>query len=341
MTMPFTSPWQDILADTPLAEHLPADGKALFPLPHLASLVAGGPDARAFLHGQLTNDVKTLADDAAQLTAWCTAKGRMIANFLLHSLPAQATQVIEGSEAASFRLICSADLLADLCQRLRRYILRAKVELVDESARFIHLGISSGDGALAALGLPLAAPEAPLGVAHGEDCSLIRLPEGRCVLSAPRERMTGILAARRLPLAAPRLWQYLDIAAAFPWITAESTEAFVPQMMDFDRQGGVSFNKGCYPGQEVIARARYLGEVKRHLYRLTAPGPFRAGEDLLTRSGQNAGKVIAAAPQPQQPGKEEEETWLALAVVSAEAANDLQGAVPIAALPLYPQSDDA
>lgn len=315
---------------------LAATGTIFTPLLHLASLEISGADARTFLHNQFTNDVKSLASGQAQLAAWCTAKGRMVANFILYPVAADAS-------GNTFRLLLSPELLPNI-KRLQMYVLRSQVKLTslsvaqDTACAQGHLGLSGANAAdaLTTLGLPV--PETPLSVATQDETNTIRLLDGRFILSAPLESLHGFgqqLSSQIQP-ASQTTWEWLDIQAGLPWITAATTEAFVPQMMDFEKMGGVSFTKGCYPGQEIVARSQYLGQVKRHLYRITSTQPLVAGEDLHSPASpdQSAGKVVTAAAAIDPSG-----TYAALAVVLESAAADLrQGSVDgaiVQATPVY------
>ncbi|MDR1888117.1 MAG: folate-binding protein [Zoogloeaceae bacterium] len=289
---------------------------------HLASLEISGADARAFLHNQFTNDVKSLQTAQAQLSAWCTAKGRVVANFILYPLASDEA-------GDTFRLLLSPELLPNFIKRLQMYVLRSRVKLTRLSGAFGHLGLSGANStdALTAIGLP--APKTPLSVATQGETSIIRLPDGRFILTAPEESLYAfqqqLSAQTRIQPTSQTAWAWLDIQAALPWITAATTEAFVPQMMDFEKMSGVSFTKGCYPGQEIVARSQYLGQVKRHLYRVASEHPLTAGEELHSpaSSGQAAGKVVTAAAAIDPTG-----AYAALAVVLDAAAADLrQGSV--------------
>ena len=269
------------------------DATVIASLTHLGLLECTGADAKTFLHNQLTSDVNHLEDTAAQHSAWCSPKGRMLASFLLYR------------QGDGYRALLSADLLADTLKRLQIYVLRSKVKLADLSGGHELIGIA-GPQAAAALGeAGLTPPQKPLETARFPDVTVIRLDGQRFIVAAE----TACAAACRealirspvgpVPVAAT-VWQWLDIQAGLPLICAATREEFVPQMVDFDTIGGVSFRKGCYPGQEIIARTRYLGRVKRHLYRLHADvGPIPAGS-LLTASGSDeaVGRIVSAAPSP-------------------------------------------
>ncbi|MDR2838375.1 MAG: folate-binding protein [Azonexus sp.] len=280
----------------------------IVPLTHLALIEAVGEDARSFLHNQLTSDVNRLPENQAQHAAWCTAKGRMQASFLLWG------------EDGGYRLALAADLLEPTLKRLPMFILRAKVKLTAENAQvLIGLAGPSADAALAAAGLPV--PAAALGIARAHGSTVIQLDAGRFMIAAPEAAAPGLwanLASATRPAGTP-VWRWLDVKAAFPLVTLATKEAFVPQMADFEKIGGVSFNKGCYPGQEIVARTQYLGKVKRHLYRLASSQPLAAGDPLFSPDNpdQSCGQVMTAAPAPDG-------GFAALAVVQANFAANLR-----------------
>ena len=308
-----------------------ATSTIFIPQLHLANLEISGADARAFLHNQFTSDVKSLQVGQAQLSAWCTAKGRIVANFILYPLAS-----VDSGEV--FRLLLPPELLPNI-KGLEKYILRSKVKLTRLSDTVGQLGLSGAKAAdtLTALGLPV--PNAPLAVATQDATSIIRLPDGRFILSAPEKNLhefwQQLSSQPQIQAASQTDWEWLDIQAALPWITDTTTEAFVPQMLDFEKMGGVSFTKGCYPGQEIVARSQYLGQVKRHLYRLASKQPLTSGENLYSPASpdQAAGKVITAVADASG-------AYAALAVVLESAAADLhQGNVEgasVQATPVYP-----
>ena len=265
------------------------------PLADLGLIECSGGDAKTFLHNQLTSNVNQLSPSSAQHSAWCTAKGRMLASIILYR------------QGAGYRALLAADLLADTLKRLQMFVLRSQVKLADRSADLLAIGVGGVDAdALAATlthaGLPL--PAATLDSAEFADGNVIRLDAGRCLIVVARAAAGGLwsrLAERARPVGTP-VWQWLDIRAGLPRVGAATREAFVPQMADFDRIGGVSFNKGCYPGQEIIARTKYLGKVKRHLYRLHALAPLTAGLPIFAPQsedpGHPCGQIANAAPSP-------------------------------------------
>jgi folate-binding protein YgfZ len=266
------------------------DATIAAPLTHLALLGFAGGDAKAFLHNQLTSDVNHLAADDAQYAAWCSPKGRMLTSFVLFR------------RDADYLALFSADLREFIQKRLQIYVLRSKVAIDDRSADHEIIGVSGPRTADALQSAGLEAPTAAMDTAGAADASVICLNIRRYVVvaaSGAASRIWRELTASAAPAGAPAR-QWLDLAAGIPRIAEATREAFVPQMANFDKIGGVSFHKGCYPGQEVVARAKYLGKVKRHLYRAHAAGPLAAGMSVFPAAapGQPCGQIANAAAAP-------------------------------------------
>ncbi len=266
------------------------DGTVIAPLTHLGLIECSGDDARTFLQNQLTSDVNHLAAHAAQYSAWCSPKGRMLASFVL----------CRGN--LGYLALLSADLQEFVQKRLQMYVLRSKVEITNrtEDCELIGLSGAQAEAALQHAGLPV--PSAPMqteGFAHG---TVIRLDALRYIAIVVREMAASVwknLSLKALPAGTPA-WLWLDIREGIPRIAEATKEAFVPQMANIDKIGGVSFHKGCYPGQEIVARTQYLGKVKRHLYRFHSSEPAAAGMPIHTRENpeQPCGVVANAAPAP-------------------------------------------
>lgn len=280
----------------------------LAPLSHLGLIECSGEDAKAFLHNQLTSDVNHLGAEQAQHSAWCTAKGRMLASFLAWR------------EEDNYRLALAAELVEPVAKRLQMFVLRSKVKIANVSADQVLLGLSgpqAGD-ALAAANLPM--PVDTLSTVAATGSRVIRLDTERFMISAAADKAPEIwrqLASIARPAGLPA-WRWQDVRAGLPLVTGPTREEFVPQMADFEKLGGVSFHKGCYPGQEVVARTQYLGKVKRHLYRLVSATALRAGDELHCPENidQACGKVVTAAPSPAG-------GFEALAVVQSNFAHDV------------------
>jgi tRNA-modifying protein YgfZ len=220
-----------------------------------------GADARAFLHAQLTNDIESLAPDRWALAGWCSAKGRLLASFLVIPSP------------AGFVLQLARDLAAPVAKRLSMFVLRAQVKIADESDAWVQHGLWDAD---------LSGPD----VAWSGNVATIRVGARRFLQLGPTAQMTGA------PNADEVQWTLQEIRAGRPLITQATQDQFVPQMVNFETLGGVDFRKGCYPGQEIVARAQYRGQVKRRMVHARAP----AGVALAPGGEFNGGTVVDVAP---------------------------------------------
>ncbi|MER2624899.1 MAG: folate-binding protein YgfZ [Accumulibacter sp.] len=286
------------------------------PLRHLGVLEVSGADAMSFLHQQLTSDVKHLAEDAAQHSAWCSAKGRMLASFLVYR------------KGPAYHLQLSADLLPLVRKRLQMFVLRSKVHIADLSDTQELLGVSGpqAETVLRMAGLPI--PAAALGTVAFAAGIIIRLDDAhRFEMVVERNAVSDLwpaLQSQAHPVGSV-VWQWLEIQAGIPLITERTQEQFVPQMANFEKLGAISFHKGCYPGQEIVARTQYLGKVKRHLYRVHSASPLAAGQALCSSANPEhpCGMIVNAAPAPTG-------GYDALAIVQEAfaAAGDLELAVP-------------
>lgn len=259
----------------------PLDGVA--PLPHLGVIRAHGEDAAKFLHGQLTQDFALLGPSEARLAAFCSAKGRMLASFV--AFRRASDEVL---------LVCSRDVLPATLKRLSMFVLRAKAKLTDASEQFELRGLAGG--ALRPLAAPGAAPWTLTEAAGGQLVQLYPADgQPRALWVAPSGS-----AAPAGPEIDPSLWRWGEVRSGIATITAPIVEAFVPQMLNYESVGGVNFKKGCYPGQEVVARSQFRGTLKRRAFLVHASGELAAGQEVFQASDpdQPAGLVAEAAPAP-------------------------------------------
>lgn len=268
------------------------DGTVIVPLADFGVIRAAGEDAAGFLHNLLTNDVKSLPPDGLRFAGLCTAKGRLIASFHLWR-----------DRNDDLLLMLSGDILAGILKKLSMYVLRSKVKLSDASDERVLVGLAGPDAEAALLGLGASVPF-PLQVVPFEGGQALRLDERRLVLALEPQVAAAVwekLSAKARP-AGTAAWRWLEIAGGQPRIVAATQEAFVPQMANFEipAVGGVSFTKGCYPGQEVVARAQYLGKVKRRMYRAHLVAGATPGTRLFApeTGDPHCGDVAAVAPSP-------------------------------------------
>lgn len=271
--------------------HAAACGTVLAPLTHFSLIRATGEDAATFLHNLLSNDILHLGRERAVRCGFCSPKGRLLADFLVWR------------KEADYYLQLSADIQPALLKKLGMYILRSKVRLQDVGADFVLLGLAGDQMAAALNAIGQEPPPSALDVVHFAEGTIVRLDASRCQLAVRADAAPALwskLSTQARAVGVPA-WRWLEIAAGIPHITAATQEEFVPQMANLELIGGVSFTKGCYPGQEVVARTRYLGKVKRRTYRARidsdcpAPGTDVFSPDL---PAQSCGKIIEAAPSP-------------------------------------------
>ena len=244
-------------------------------LPFFGLVRASGDDAAAFLHNQLSNDIQNLAPGQACYATYNTPKGRVIANMLVLN------------RGDDLLLALSADLIEPLVKRLRMFVLRAKV--VFEPLADFAVAAELPDNIAAA---PAAAPALAFAAqAHGQVWQI----------ALPHQGRLNIGPAADLPdydAAAENAWVRHEIESGYPWICAATSETAVAQMLNQHIIGGVHFKKGCYPGQEIIARAQYRGQVKRGLAVLTATTPEAAGI-AVQQGGEEAGVILNSALTPE------------------------------------------
>ena len=277
----------------PVAELAAArDGNIIAPLPDFGLIRASGEDAAPFLHNLLTNDVKSLGPDAVRCAGLCTAKGRLIASFHLWH-----------DRNDDLLLMLSADILPSILKKLSMYVLRSKVKLTNATDERVLIGLAGPAAETLVQDLGAAIPF-PMQVVPCDNGQIVRLDERRFVLALVPEAARPVwekLAAKAHP-AGTAAWRWLEIAAGQPRIVTATQEAFVPQMANLEAPavGGVSFTKGCYPGQEIVARAQYLGKVKRRMYRAKVDAPPAPGTHVYApeTGDQHCGGIVTVAPSP-------------------------------------------
>ena len=267
---------------TPLAEAQAAlAGDAVFDLQHLALIAVDGDEAEEFLQGQLTNDICEITEEHAQQSAWCSPKGRVLTCLLVFRHDGRLLLQLPGS------------LLAQILERMRMFLLRASATLEDASDSWMRIG-TVGESAEARLRELLGAlPEGTEELRRLDDVTVIRMPgrRPRYELLGEHGAITSLWnACREVAVAAGAdAWELLDIEAGVASIGPGTSDAFVPQMINLDRIGSVSFTKGCYVGQEIVARTQHLGSIKRRMYRVHWSGASLIGPgDRLKTSADPA-----------------------------------------------------
>ena len=274
-------------------------------LSHLGILRFTGPDALSFLQGQVSNDTQRLTDNTSLLAAYSNAQGRVVA--LIYLLP----------HSSGVIAILPREILQPTMERMRKFILRAKVKIEDAA------------DSLAVAGYFGAMPESSGGYSEADGVGVapvVRDKNRFWLIAAPQKFASAVdaAAARRIE----NEWRLADIRAGLPQVYAATSEAFVAQMLNLDLLDGISFTKGCYTGQEIIARTQHLGRIKRRLYRLSLPaGAWSIGQALrlsdgrqgrLTEVIENGGRIEALAVLTAEPGSAVDGDTAQIAVHAAE-----------------------
>ena len=282
-----------------------ADSAFHCPLSHEGVLAVRGVDAGKFLQGQLTCNIDYLSEASATLGARCTQKGRMQSSFRI---------LLEGDGCL---LAMASELIESQLADLKKYAVFSKSKLTDESPAWVRFGLHDGDGALVNLGLDL--PAQTDSVARANGLIAIRVSPSRAELWVPSEQAVDVQSrlAAQLPQGLLNDWLLGQVRAGIGQVFGATREEFIPQMINLQAVGGVSFKKGCYTGQEIVARMQYLGKLKRRLYRLTlAEGELpQPGVALFCPvHASSVGNVVLAA--------QSEHGVELLAVLQADAVED-------------------
>lgn len=266
-----------------IIERMQTQLDGLVPLTHLGVIRVEGPDAASFLHNQLTQDFALLGQSEARLAAFCTAKGRVQASFIGFKRSQE-----------DILLVCSRDLLAPVLKRLSMFVLRAKARLSDAGDALRVWGVAG-----AALHALAPEPAKPWSRQALGEASLVHLYPAQGVA-----RALWVAPADTPPPAgeamAPERWLLGEVHAGVATVGAAVAEAFVPQMLNYESVGGVNFKKGCYPGQEVVARSQFRGVLKRRAMLAHCASAMAAGQELFTPddAAQPCATVVQAAPCP-------------------------------------------
>jgi len=280
-------------------------------LTQLGCLEVKGEEAESFLHNQVSNDIRQLDNDNAQLAAYCSAKGRVISLFWI---------IKSGN---SFRILLPRDRLEATAKRLRMFVLMSKVEINDVSDDWHCLGVFGAGSQDALALLSLAAPASTLAVSQTEKQLAIRChgDKERYLIMlrddiAPASWQT---LAAKAHLASSRAWIAEDIAAGVPQVYQATSEAFVPQMINLHSLNAINFTKGCYPGQEVVARMKYLGKLKRRMFRAQVSAPLtpQPGEEIVDNEDKTVGEIVDVAPLNPENLNDGQYSLLAVLVIAS------------------------
>jgi len=271
-----------------------ADKLIIADLSHYGLIAAEGEEAESFLQNQFSNDVRQVSDTHSQLNAYCSPKGRMLASFQLFR------------RANTYYLRMPHSILQPTLKRLRMFIMRSQVALEDASDQLVRFGIAGTNAIQVLQGMVDTLPKETNAAVEANGVTIIRLsgPTPRFECYADVEATTALwkrLARQATPVGRD-CWHWLNIQAGVPDIFPETVEAFVPQMVNLAALDAINFKKGCYPGQEVVARMHYLGKLKRRMYLAhTEQGDLPAPGDAVfgaQQDEQSVGKVVLAQSAP-------------------------------------------
>jgi tRNA-modifying protein YgfZ len=279
-----------------------ANSNVLCDLNHLGLLEISGADALTFLQGQVTNDVKLLTGTNAHYSAYCNPKGRMLALFL-------AFAHHNNQLGDHLHLQFNRALLEPIMKRLKMYVMRSKVDIKDVSESIIKFGIN-GPEAASILTSSLAffdihtVPTQDYELVSLENITILKLPSvgnhARFQIFTDAENAPLIwdTLKSKTQLVGKPCWDSLEIQAGIPDIEPVTQEQFVPQMLNLDILNGINFKKGCYTGQEIVARTHYLGSIKRRTYlsAITSPEAPNAGDKVLDAMQNEVGQIVRVAP---------------------------------------------
>lgn len=264
-------------------------GSVICDLSHLGLLQIKGEDASSFLQGQVSNDIKQLDGHQAHYTAYCNPKGRMLALFLAFA------------HYDHLHLQLPKELVVSIAKRLKMYVMRSKVEITDVSEPIIKIGLSGQNAADLLKPHFSNVPQTEYELVSLENGAVLKLPG-----ALPRYEIFADLSSAKLiwndlclhslAVGAP-CWDWLEIQAGIPEVSLNTQEQFVPQMLNLDVLGAINFKKGCYTGQEIVARTHYLGAVKRRTYlaQINTKVQPQAGDNVLNDVGEAVGKVVRSA----------------------------------------------
>lgn len=272
------------------------NGNVMVDLSHLGLIAVSGKDAQSFLQNQFCNDVRAIDGSSSQLNGHCSAKGRLLSIFRLLQI------------ADTYYMELPADIVEATLKKLRMFVLRSQVTLEDRSDALVRIGCSGPQAdQLLAQAAGCEPPSTMHRVKQHAGLTLVRVGDAPARFeiwgeAAALQNLWMRLDVHAAPVGSD-VWEWLEIQSGIPAIHADTVDAFVPQMVNLESLGGVSFNKGCYPGQEVVARMRYLGTLKRRMYlaHVDADQAPRLGDNLHAaggESGQGSGKVVRVQAAP-------------------------------------------
>ncbi len=266
------------------SENNPLNTHSITAIAHLSIISITGKDASQFLQGQLSCNINELTDSNSFFTAFSNAKGRTISTLLVLK------------QAENYILILPEELIEKVINKLRMYILRSEVKIQNVTDESAIIGVTTTNPDL----LPIQ-PKTNFSISNSSEIT-IKFPskDNRYLIVSPVSHAkilwTQLTQNKNLSICSSNTWRYQDISAGIPWLTETTSEQYIPQMLNIDKLGGISFNKGCYTGQEIIARTHYLGKAKRELFLAEFNSTARLDNDIQIikdNNQQSTGKVLS------------------------------------------------
>ena len=321
--------------------HLKFSPSGLLTPPHWGLILAEGPDAGTFLQGQLTNDVLLLPEGQARFAGYCSAKGRLLASFVALKISQE-----------KYLLICHQDLLQAMVKRLSMFVMRAKLKISDASALYEIRGLL---GETALLACPALKEAAPWHTRQEGETYFVKLHNAlnagaqvqRLIwLGLKGDASSAAFLNQPYPQITQEAWQLAEVLSGISMVQTATAEAFVPQMLNYESVDGVSFKKGCYPGQEVVARSQFRGTLKRRAFIVSCPAPMHVGQEIFSSEDAEQACGMVASAGKFEPLEDQAPEWWGIASMQLSATEHAlelgQAGGPSLALkaPPYPLLED-
>lgn len=294
--------------------HLKFSPSGLLTPPHWGLILAEGPDAGTFLQGQLTNDVLLLPEGQARFAGYCSAKGRLLASFVALKISKE-----------KYLLVCHQDLLQAMVKRLSMFVMRAKLKISDASALYELRGLL---GETALLACPALKEAAPWHARQEGGTYFVKLHnalnDGAQVqrliwLGLKGDASSAAFLNQPYPQITEEAWQLAEVLSGISMVQTATAEAFVPQMLNYESVDGVSFKKGCYPGQEVVARSQFRGTLKRRAFIVSCPAPMQVGQEIFSSEDAEQACGMVASAGKFEPLEGQPPEWWGIASMQLSA----------------------
>ena len=295
--------------------HLKFSPSGLLTPPHWGLILAEGPDAGTFLQGQLTNDVLLLPEGQARFAGYCSAKGRLLASFVALKISQE-----------KYLLICHQDLLQAMVKRLSMFVMRAKLKISDASALYEIRGLL---GETALLACPALKEAAPWHARQEGETYFVKLHNAlnagaqvqRLIwLGMKGDASSAAFLNQPYPQITQEAWLLAEVLSGISMVQTATAEAFVPQMLNYESVDGVSFKKGCYPGQEVVARSQFRGTLKRRAFIVSCPAPMHVGQEIFSSEDAEQACGMVASAGKFEPLEGQAPEWWGIASMQLSAA---------------------